>query len=82
MASFFCCSVDNPLLLGQLILATVATHAALNSVAALGPCRSGSTDAFVVVVVVTFFEVLQEYHVTTNRQLATNQKNLLNIEDR
>ena len=53
MASFFCCSVDMLLLLGQFILATVATQAALNSAAAFGPCRSGSTAAGVVVV--TFF---------------------------
>ena len=36
MASFFCSSVLKPGLLGQLILATVATHAALNSSKALG----------------------------------------------
>ena len=36
MASIFCESTANPGLLGQLILATVATHAALNSVVAFG----------------------------------------------
>src|SRR5690606_42146108 len=32
----FCCSVDRLFLLGQLILATVATHATLNSCGTLG----------------------------------------------
>lgn len=36
MASCCCCWVERPGLLGQLILATVATHAARNSRAALG----------------------------------------------
>ena len=35
MASFCCSAVERPGLLGQLILATVATHAARNSRAAL-----------------------------------------------
>ena len=43
MASCCCCSVDGPGLLGQLILATVATHAARNSFAALGNCESTLT---------------------------------------
>ena len=41
MASAFCSSADNPGLLGQLILATVAIHAARNS-------RAGSAMGFTV----------------------------------
>ena len=55
MASAFCCSVLNPGLLGQLILATVAIHAARNSRMALR-----SLDLTIELSVVIFFEVLQE----------------------
>ena len=50
MASIFCESTANPGLLGQLILATVAIHAARNSVVAFG--------RVVVAVVVSCFEDL------------------------
>jgi hypothetical protein len=46
MASCCCAAVLNPGLLGQLILATVAIQAALNSVAALGPCCTGAVSCF------------------------------------
>ena len=45
MASFFCSSTGIPGLLGQLILSTVATQAALNSLTALGFLPEGSPVA-------------------------------------
>lgn len=58
MASCFCTSTDNPGLLGQLMLATVATHAARNSLCTCGIDEFDST-------VVVCFGPLQEAQINT-----------------
>jgi hypothetical protein len=50
MASCFCVSTARPGLLGQLMLATVATHAARNSLSAWGSVDLVSETVFFVVV--------------------------------
>ena len=71
MASRCCSSVVKPRLLGQLILATDATQAARNSVAALGICCAA--------VAVAFLEEAQEDIKTTSKQPVKNKGNLFNI---
>jgi len=88
MASRCCCSVDRSRLLGQLILATVATQAALNSVAAFGVVGGAGgvgvgTGAGVGVGVGVGagagFEAAQAFNKTINKQAAKNSNDLLTI---
>ena len=76
MASRCCCSVDRSRLLGQLILATVATQAALNSVAAFGVVGGAGG---VGVGTGAGFEAAQAFNKTINKQAAKNSNDLLTI---
>jgi len=77
MASCFCCSVERPGLLGQLIFATVAIHAARNSLAALG-VPDGDADAGATIFADCLLEA-QENNITERKENTANRKEVIYI---